>query len=447
MNTTKFIPGTDVPMPDELAQIIATHTSLTGGFQMKAETGDYVSRLSAQIDEATDAIDEITQRAAAEDRNLTDAEDSEITQLEGQLDALKPQLERMSRIRQKRSETVTIREQMPENTPVPEPKQRGQRDDDGTDEVSTRGSRQEYTSGSYVMDLFRSSRGDVQARERVQRALSKVTTGDTPGLLPIQTVGDLRGKIEGPRPLVNIATKIPLPASGMQFRRPKITDHTSVGKQTTEKTEVASSAFKVGFDAIDLITFAGAVNISIQDVERSDPGALDLVFQDLAAQYGLATEKETADQLVAAVKQTQDLADDADNAAILKAVFTAAGVVYEGSQGQHPDTLVCSVDQWGRFGAMSTPINPQNQVIAGSPTSFSLSAAGITAVVSPQLPEGFAAIGRRDTLEVIERPGSPVQLSATEPRILGMELGVYGLFASYVANPAAWVKLSVPAAG
>lgn len=407
------------------------------------EERDYLTRLQAEADNHTTAIDEIVNRALAEERDLTESEDDECKRHQESIEKLDPQIERWTKLRATRTSLVAKRESAP--APVARVKVTERTGEHHTDEP-TEPQRVQRSAGEFVQDVFRASRGNLESRERVQRALANTVTGDVPGLLPVQYVGDFLGQVNGPRPLVNGATtKVALPASGMTFRRPRISQHATVGVQAAEKTEVSSHKFAVDYIEVDLETYAGAVNVSIQAMERTDPAATNLIFQDLAAQYGIATEAAAATELNTAVTQTVDLAADASKEDILAAIFEASGLVYAGTSGQMPDVIVASVDQWSRLGSLSYPINQQNGVVAGSPRTLSLSVGDMPAIVSSQLPAGTLAVGRSQYLEIYENAGAPVQLRALEVGILGYELGVYGLYAAKVTNPAAWVKLAVPA--
>lgn len=406
---------------------------------------DYLDRLTQNYDDHIAAIDEIVQRAASENRDLTEAEDAECESHQAEAEALKPQIERWRGLRETRQEMVTLRGDLPpaprmtvvERTPR-------STDEPGDDETGVHRS-----AGELVMDRFRANRGDTHAAERVQRALAKVMTSDTPGLLPTPFVGQILGRLNALRPVINSATRVPLPANGMTWRRPKITQHTTVGKQTTEKTEVASRALKVGHVEVSLETYAGAVNMSIQEMERTDPSAVDLVFSDLAAQYALATEGAVATNLAENVSDDSiELAPDADTAAIYAALFAASGQIFASTQGRTANVIYASTDQWARIGALTRPVNPQNQI--GSATVTDLNGAqlgGVRVVVSQAFDEGTLIVGNTEFLEVTENQSAPVQLRGLEVGILGYELGVFGMLASLVTNADAFVPLVAPTAG
>ena len=132
--------------------------------------------------------------------------------------------------------------------------------------------------------------GDAKARQRLTRALSDVTTAETPGLVPPQVTGPVVGQWMTNRPSIDSYAKPPLPAVGMEVQRPHISQHVLVNQQATEKTPVASQQFKLDLLKADLKTWAGAVDVSWQLVERSSPAAIDLIFSDFVAVYARYTD-------------------------------------------------------------------------------------------------------------------------------------------------------------
>lgn len=440
-----------VEVPADLADVIRTHRSLFGGFRMELEDGqprDYLDQLMAEYDTHTAAIDQVVETVTRENRQMSETEDAECQRHQQAAEALQPQIERWKNLRQTRQAVVVQREALP---PAMGPQVQvieragGHNASDGDDDVA--GLRRIHrTPGAFAADLIRASKGDPASRERIQRALQKVMTTDTPGLLPVPFVGDIIGRITAVRPVVESATKVALPASGMQWKRPKITAHTKVDKQTTEKTEVASQKFTVGSVDVGLVTLAGAVNMSIQEIERTDPSALDLVFGDLAAQYGRRSEQEAVAQLTAgtATSAQVDLAAAATADDFRAALYSGAGLIYGATNGTMPNVIYASLDQWARVGGWARAINPQDRDASGQPNSLALSFAGMPVVVAPDLPEGSLLVGNTAFFEVSEQPGAPVQLRALEVGILGWEVGVYGLFAAQVTEAGAFVKLAPP---
>jgi hypothetical protein len=202
----------------------------------------------------------------------------------------------------------------------------------------------------------------------------------------------------------------------------------------------------VGSLPVDLETLAGAVNMSIQEIERSDPSALDLVFQDLAAQYGKRTELRAAAMYVEGTDTSETVDNPIDDTStaeeIRQALYEASGLIYAATDGTFPNVIYASMDMWALIGRYSRAINPQDRDVLSSPDSLTLSIAGIPVVVSPALPAGTLDAARSSYFETYEQPGAPVELRALEVSVLGWEVGVYGMFAGVVTDAGAFVHLS-----
>lgn len=421
----------------------------------EAQPTDYLDRLTGEYDTHLEAIEEIVQRAKTDnDRALTSDEDGECKSHQDAAEKLLPQIQRWRELRETRQKAVTLRDGVPPAQRVARVKvtERSGGDEKRGDEVPDEKASEaalrhiERSAGHFLMDRHRASQGDQAAAERIQRALAKVLTSDTPGLLPTPFVGDVIGRLNAVRPLVNSATKVPLPASGMQWKRPKITQHTKVGVQTTEKTEVASQTLTVGSLDVSLKTLAGAVNMSIQEIERTDPSALNMVFSDLAANYGKASESQAATTFTSGISGSESLTlqNGATIDQIRGSLYQASGLIYGAINGEMPNVIYASMDQWARLGQFARQVNPQDRDVTSVPDSLSLSVAGLRVVVSSALPGGTLVIGNSGYFEVTESAGAPVQLRALEVGILGYEVGVFGLFGSVVTEDGAFVKLVPP---
>jgi len=409
-------------------------------------TGDYLDRLNQKHNEHLDAIATV-ERAALDandgaGRELTDAELAEVDVHRSAIDALTPQIERWESVRRTRVDSATHAASTPPAFPV-------QRSNVQVIEGVTRGTSASpgpapdgepvfRSAGEAALAFINAQRGQQDAGEQVKRALAVQTTAETPGLLPVPTLGELRGMIDQPRSIISTARRLPLPPAGMQFRRPRVAQHTLVTRQGAEKTEVGSRAMRVEFDNVDLFTYAGAVNISIQDVERTSPGALDLLYQDFANSYGVATEADMAAELVAAgTANRTTLAANATLATMWSTIFTAAGAMVGATRSRVlPNIIYASIDQWARIGGATTPTNPQNAIADAVPTELRAALGNIQVVVSPDLPTGTIILANRNVIEYVEDERAPIRLQVPEPRILGYEAGVYGYFLPYISDPA-----------
>ena len=92
----------------------------------------------------------------------------------------------------------------------------------------------EYRSaGQYILDRWKAGIGSEDAGRRIElyhRAAAHQTTGDNPGLLPQQIIGEVINFVDQSRPLVTAVGPRALPAGA--WSRPKISQHTNVAPQS-----------------------------------------------------------------------------------------------------------------------------------------------------------------------------------------------------------------------
>ena len=311
------------------------------------------------------------------------------------------------------------------------------------------------TPGAYVMDYMRMGQGDNQARQRLTRALSDVTTTDNPGLVPPQVTGPVVGQWMSNRPSINSFARPPLPAVGMEIQRPHISQHVIVNQQVTEKTQVASQKFTLDLLKADLKTWAGAVDVSWQLVERSSPAAIDLIFSDFVAVYARYTDLSAALDLAATV--TQSLAWDGTPAGLLT---TLAKAVVEATKNsvdqQFPDTIWMGLTTYeALMGLTSTDgrpmfpfLGPNNALGSGDLVGNMPSLGGLQTVVDPYIDPATFIVGDRTAVEFYENAGAPVRLSVVDVGVLGYNIGVAGMWTLLNTDPGSFVKVTyTPPAG
>lgn len=144
---------------------------------------------------------------------------------------------------------------------------------------------------SFFRDIYRATKGDGEAQVRLQRHQMEtrdVTTSD-PGagvFVPPVYLGDLYAEQprEG-RPFANAIPNRPLPDTGMSLTVPRVTTATAVGSQANEGDAVTETDIDGTLLTVPVRTIAGQNDISIQALERTDPGMDFLIFQDLRADY------------------------------------------------------------------------------------------------------------------------------------------------------------------
>ena len=305
----------------------------------------------------------------------------------------------------------------------------------------------EYRSaGAYVADLYLSHMGDsdaVRRQEFFHRAAAHQTTADNPGLIPESIVQPIVNFISIARPLTNTLGPTDLGSGAWSYAR--VTQHTSVAKQAGEKTELASRKMTVTKTPLGADTFGGYVNVSKQDINRSNPAILDMVINDLAGQYAIETEEETADVLWAAATTGPVIpTGPATPSVVAGAIWTAAGQVFAATKGLGRTVVAVSPDMLGLIGPIFPPVNPTNAYSTGFQLPMGQneqgSIAGLTVIMSAGLDTGQILVYSTEAAKTFEYVYGNMQV--VEPSVWGVQVGYAGDFDAVVIEPAGIVKVT-----
>jgi len=397
------------------------------------------------MDNALSDVETITSRAADEDRELTDSEQSTCESRRSRIAELEPAIQVEAELAKRQATYQTM---VADIGSAPAGEKRTQAvERSGQAEV-------EYTSpGQYLTDYLLRNSDDPKAPEAkarfdryLQRAVAHQTTAQNPGLLPVPILGPVFTQQSQRRPAIEATTRRPLPGPGKTFQRPMITQNTTAGPQSAEKAELPSRNMTVDPVTVTKSTYGGTINLSWQDRDWTDPAIMDLLVSDLAASYFQETDKAFCTYFAGAVTATQALAT-ADGEGLVGAIYAATATIFAATNGM-PDTLWVAPDVWGAIGSLSDTtgrqlfptVNPSNALGSISPTSMSGSVAGMRLVVDKHLPAGTAILGDSTYVETYETIGG--QVSVIEPSVLGTQMAFYGYIAWLVLNADAFVKIT-----
>jgi HK97 family phage major capsid protein len=306
----------------------------------------------------------------------------------------------------------------------------------------------EYRSaGEYLIDRWRAGLGQQEAVNRLDqyhRAAAHQTTGDNAGLIPSPIVQPVVNFVDSNRPLVSWLGPRQLP--GQNWSRPKVTQHTSIAAQGTEKTELVSQKMLITKLAATAVTYGGYVNVSRQDIDFTQPGIMDIVIGDLAGQYAIQTEAAAFTTFDAAATAGLTLPTGTNTGDQLAAsLWDAASRIYTATRGQ------------GRLAAFMPPamlaaIGPVFPPIPASPSqSPGLSASdfgtglvgnisGIPIYVSPGVGASRILVVSSAGAEAYEdRIGS---LQVVEPSVLGIQVAYAGYFTPLVIEATSIIKIT-----
>jgi len=400
--------------------------------------------LKRQMDQALADVQDITNRAADEDRDLSDSEQRTCEARRSKIVDLEKDLELEADLAQR---SATYQGLVAHIGAAPEQPLRGQLVERQQNEAPSTAA---YDSpGAYLVDYLTRSE-DPEANKRfsryLERAVQHQTTTQNPGLLPVPILGPVFTAQANRRPAIQAATLRPLPGSGKTFQRPKISQYTTAAVQSAEKAELASRPMLIDPITVTKSTYGGVVNLSWQDRDWTDPSIMDLLVADLAASYANATDAAFVTYFAASVTQTQALVTP-DSEGLLGAIFAATGTIFTATNTM-PDTLWIAPDVWGSLGSMVDTtgrqlfptVNPVNALGTINPQSMTGSLAGYRLAVDKNLPSGTAILGDSTYIEVYETVGG--QVSAIEPSVLGTQVAFYGYIAWLNLEPNAFVKIT-----
>jgi hypothetical protein len=391
--------------------------------------GAYLDRLNTQFDEIREGIDAIVNRAAEENREVTEAEQTQVDRDRTRLGELQTGIEHYSALEAQTGKVAELRRALP-----PAQVTRTAKETEAEYDIT----REFPTAGDYAITLHRAwMLRDPEARAKIDRATAHQLLADNPGIVPRPVLGPVLGNLDNARPFINSIARRPLPAG--TFDRPVITQHVAVDKQAAEKTLTASQKMVIGKIAVQADTFAGHLNISRQDVKWTSPGILQIVFEDFANVYANATDNEACDDFAASVTNTAPIATwDAEG--IFAAVFTAAATNM-GASNSAPDTVWVSPDVWGRMGSLTSAESP---LFPGINPGGGSAPVGMRLVVDKNFPASTMIQGPSRYAEWYEDLDGLMQVG--EPDVLGQLVGYAGYGAFVNVLPAAFTKFTVPAA-
>lgn len=282
--------------------------------------------------------------------------------------------------------------------------------------------------------------------EYVKRVMSNEITTDVPGLLPKPIVGAVDNDLDAARPFISsIGARDLGSIPGKTFTRPIVTQHTTVGKQSAEKTELPSQKMKV--DGVDFTkeTYGGTLDVSRQTIDWTSPAAWDALLNDLQDVYGITTEDVAAKAFATAVTASVEAPATDDLKGWSTAIYKAAAKSYGGVK-RMPDHMWVSLDMWAQMGSivdvarLSLKRGDNSSLGTQSPTSFEGNVLDLPRTVVPSLPDGTVIIGVKSKTEFYEqRIGL---LTAVEPRLLGVEIAYGGYIAYGTLRASAFAKVA-----
>ncbi len=284
--------------------------------------------------------------------------------------------------------------------------------------------------------------------ETVKAAAPDVVTSDTPGILPLPIVGPVYNNFRGLRPVVDAIGAKAMPGGGKVFIRPEVTTHVSMAAQSAENAALQSGTFVISSNQVTKGTYGGYVNISMQDLEWTDPAVLSLILDDMARIYANQTDDVAADALLAGCTQSAVLTDPTSPSEWVSDIFTAATTILTNSNGNLPTHLFLSPNMWAYLGQLVDtagrplfpqvgPMNAFGTVQAGSTEAVAF---GLRVVVDRNFAADTVIVGDASGFEIFEQQKGALSLEA--PSTLSRTLSWHGYFATLMIDDKKFVKLT-----
>ena len=283
----------------------------------------------------------------------------------------------------------------------------------------------------------------------MQAAAGDVLTTDTPGLLPVPVLGPVFEDLNYIRPVVAAVGARAMP-SGNQSKtwiRPTWTTHTSVGSQATELSGVSATTPVIASNVVTKTTLAGQVTLSVQDIDFTDPGALNIIISDLVGQYMLQSDNVAADAIYAGATNSGATwtVTANDPTSLISSIYTCAYNILTATNFL-PDHIFVSPNIWQELGAQldadKRPVFPYTGA-AGLMGVNAMGSANIT-VANTFNPFGLNLVADRnfatDTLVVAR--GKAIEFyesvqgirTVDVPSTLGKTYSYYGYVSTFIAD-------------
>ena len=389
-----------------------------------------IRRLENELEERNSFVQGLITNAQDSERDLNDSERSSLAETRGRMGELKAQIEELeetariaheisSRARQV-DQAITVARKNYDAGPV------------------------DYkTTGAYLVDYIAGSTGSKAAMERLElytRAAAHQKTSDNLGVVPDPITGPLINFIDASRPAVAWLGPQNLPSA--TWYRPKVTQRTlvaaqgSAGAAADEKAELVSQKMTITRLTGNAVTYGGYVNVSRQDIDFAQPSMLDVVVNDLAAQYAIQTEAVlgTLIQTQANNVEVAGAAGSETAATLAAALWTATAAVYTAVKGAGRLALIVPPSRLGLWGQLFAPVNPQNAQSTGFQAGDFGSGvigniSGVPVICSPGYPtvtNHLGSVVSTAAIEVYEQRVGALQV--TEPSVLGVQVAYAGYF-------------------
>jgi len=223
------------------------------------------------------------------------------------------------------------------------------------------------SAGRYLEHSIKAAQGNSESKLWITAADDFSSAGL--GFTPTQYLRDIVTTSNFGRPAVDAVSKQALPLNGMTINRPKFTTYPTATVEA-EGGAVDNTDAVSAYLTASVSKYSGMQTLSIELVERSDPGFMDAIMQQLQLAYLKVTDQAVITALNSGTIGTKDYA--ATSAGIIDFISTEAPLAYSNSSFFATNYL-CGTSQWslliGATDSTGRPIYSASQPMnaAGNP--------------------------------------------------------------------------------
>ena len=224
------------------------------------------------------------------------------------------------------------------------------------------------SSGRYLQHKILAAQGNDESKLWITAADDFSSAGL--GFTPTQYLRDIVTTSNFGRPAVDAVDKQALPASGMTINRPKFTTYPTATVEA-EGGAVANTDAVSEYLSATVSKYSGMQTLSVELLERSDPGFFDAITRQLELAYLKVTDAAVITALTSfGTAGTTNVTADA--AGIISFISTESPLCYSGSSFFAKNYL-CGSSQWslllGSTDTTGRPIFTANQPMNAAGTS------------------------------------------------------------------------------
>jgi hypothetical protein len=255
-------------------------------------------------------------------------------------------------------------------------------------------------------------------------------TSDTAGIIPAPIIGEVVKLSDSRRPVFNSLTPRGMPAKGKTFERPRVTQRTTAGTQT-EGQSLSTQKMTLTSDTVTKATQGGTLDLTVQDIDWTEPEALQIVVADFIDTYAEWTEGLACDFLESQIT-VGDAADDGStyspytstNVGTLVTSYINGFVAVYNKAKRFPDTVWHDLASAATLASTTNTNNDRTALSMIREALDEMGVGNVRWVTGPQLAANTRIIGASSLIE-----GYEVQkglLRAEKPSTLTVELAYAG---------------------